>query len=139
MRRIVTDILYLTDFRLLVNGEARSGDKPFKGFNASLPWFSTPGKGRFILSIQPHEGYDFQKIGVVEGKTISFTFGGDKYEWISGAPVINRGGKYHLWVMRDPDFEPNKQALEDTNLISKGNCCLFGGFSRAYQLARPVK
>jgi len=130
-------ILKLTDHRLFINGEARSGDKPFiGGFAAPLPWFSVPGKGRFIFSIQPHEGHDFQKIGVIDGDKISFTYGGDKYEWVSGQPIINQRGKWNLWVLRDPNFEPSRQALDDTNLISKGNCCLYGALSRVYQLAR---
>jgi hypothetical protein len=126
----------LTGFRLLINGAASSGDKPFGGFYGPLPWFATPGKGRFILSIQPHEGYDFQKIGVIDGNTISFTFGGDNYEWISDGPVINYGAKYHLWVLHDPNFELSKQDLDDINLISKGNCCLYGVFSEPYQIGQ---
>jgi hypothetical protein len=129
--------LKLTDYRLLINGEVRSGDKPLLGgFVAPLPWFSVPGRGRFIFSIQPHEGYDFQKIGIIDENRISFTHGGDKYEWLSSLPIINQRGKWNLWVLHDPNFEPSKQALDDTNLISKGNCCLYGAFSRVYQLSR---
>ncbi|MBO0858322.1 MAG: hypothetical protein J2P21_07645 [Chloracidobacterium sp.] len=126
--------LKLASFRLLINGETRSGDKPFGGFAGPLPWFAVPGKGRFILSIQPHEGYNFQKIGVIEDNAISFTFGGDNYEWISGGPVIDHGGKYHLWVLYDPNFEPGKQALDDISLFSEGNCCLYGTFVEPYQI-----
>jgi len=130
-------VLKLTDYRLLINGEVRSGDKPLLGgFVAPLPWFSVPGRGRYIFSIQPHEGYDFQKIGVIDENRISFTHGGDKYEWVSSLPIINQRGKWNLWVLHDPNFEPSKQALDDTNLISKGNCCLYGAFSRVYQLGR---
>jgi len=86
-------VLKLTDYRLLINGEVRSGDKPLLGgFVAPLPWFSVPGRGRFIFSIQPHEGYDFQKIGVIDENRISFTHGGDKYEWVSSLPIINQRG-----------------------------------------------
>ncbi|MBO0726852.1 MAG: hypothetical protein J2P52_14705 [Blastocatellia bacterium] len=128
--------LKLIDHRLFINGEARNGDKPFGGFTAPLPWFSVPGRGRFIFSIQPHEGYDFQKIGVIDGNKITFTHGGDKYEWVSSLPIINQRGKWNLWVLVDPNFEPGKQALDDTNLISKGNCCLYGAFSKPYQIGR---
>jgi hypothetical protein len=129
-------VLKLAGFRLLINGEPRSGDRPFGGFYGALPWFALPGKGRFILSIQPHEGYDFQKIGVLDGNMISFTFGGDNYEWVSGGPVINHGGKYYLWVLHDPNFEPSKQALDDINLVGKGNCCLYGVFSKPSQMGQ---
>jgi len=128
--------LRLTDYRLLINGEVRSGDKPrIGGFVAPLPWFSVSGRGRFILSIQPHEGYDFQKIGVIDDNRISFAYGSDKYEWVSGLPIINGRGKWNLWVLHDPNFEPSKQLLGDPN-ISKGDCCLFGGVSHVDQLSR---
>lgn len=128
--------LKLTDYHLFINGEARSGDKPrIGGFVAPLPWFSVSGRGRFILSIQPHEGYDFQKIGVIHDNRISFTHGGDKYEWVSGLPIINGRGKWNLWVLHDPNFAPSKQTLGDPN-IGKGDCCLFGAFSNVYQLLR---
>jgi hypothetical protein len=130
-------VLKLIDHRLFINGEARNGDQPFVGgFAAPLPWFSVPGRGRFIFSIQPHEGYDFRKIGVIDDNKITFTHGGDKYEWVSSLPIINQRGKWNLWVLLDPNFEPSKQALDDTNLISKGNCCLYGAFSKPYQIAR---
>ena len=132
--------LRLTDYRLLINGEARSGDKPrHGGFVAPLPWFSVPSRGRFVFSIQPHEGYDFQKIGVIDDNRISFTYGGDKYEWVSGLPVINERGKWNLWVLHDPNFEPSRQAMENANLNRDRNCCLYGGFVSASQLAPTVK
>jgi len=132
--------LKLTSYRLLINGEARSGDKPLPGvFVAPLPWFSVPGRGRFVFSIQPHEGYDFQKIGVIDGNKISFTHGGDKYDWVSSLPIINERGRWNLWVLHDPNFEPSKQAMENANLIRNGNCCLYGGFVSASQLAPAGK
>lgn len=132
--------LKLTAHRLLINGEARSGDKLRSGgFVAPLPWFSVPGRGRFVFSIQPHEGYDFQKIGVIDDNRISFTHGGDKYEWVSSLPIINERGKWNLWVLHDPNFEPSKQAVENANLIRDGNCCHYGGFVSASQLARAGK
>ena len=130
-------VLKLADHRLFINGEARSGDQPFvEGFAAPLPWFSVPGRGRFIFSIQAREGYDFQKIVVIDDNKITFTHGGDKYEWVSSLPIINQRGKWNLWVLVDPNFEPGKQALDDTNLISKGNCCLYGAFSKPYQIGQ---
>jgi len=132
--------LRLTDYRLLINGEARSGAKPNTGgFVAPLPWFSVQGRGRFVFSIQPHGGYDFQKIGVIDGNRISFTHGDDKYEWVSGLPIINERGKWNLWVLHDPNFEPSQQAVEKANLNRDGNCCLYGGFVSASQLAPTGK
>jgi hypothetical protein len=82
-----------------------------------------PGKGLFILSIRPHEGYDFQKVGVAEGSKISFSYSADKYELVSRDPVIAFGGKWHIWVLLVTNYQPNPEVLEAYKLVSKGNCC----------------
>jgi hypothetical protein len=117
--------LNLTGFRLFINNEVRSGDREFRGLIGRLPYFYVPGKGRFILSIKPHEGYDFQKIGQIDGNRISFSYGGDEFELVSREPVLNRG-KWHLWVLHDDSFSPSPEELKDLNLYSNGNCCLYG-------------
>src|SRR5262249_13436066 len=103
-------MLKLSGFRLIINGKVRSGDREMGGFAGPLPFFYVTGKGRFILSITPHEGYDFQKIGVIDDNKIGFSYGGDEYEWICRSPVLGHGGKWHLWVMHDDSFQPSRQA-----------------------------
>jgi hypothetical protein len=119
-------MLKLNDFRLFINGEIRSGEEPLGGFASALPWFYMPGKGRFIFSLQPHAGYDFKKIAVLEGHKISFSYDGDSYEWNNGDSILGQGGKWHLWVLYDRDFMGDEKRLKDMQLISKGNCCLYG-------------
>jgi hypothetical protein len=127
-------MLKLTGFRLLINGEVRSGEREFSGFIGRLPYFYIPGKGRFILSIMPHEGYDFQKIGLIDGNKISFSYGGDEFEWVSRDPVLYRGGKWHLWVLHDENFIGSPELLKDSNLYSNGNCCLYGALGGTSRL-----
>ena len=115
--------LKLTDFRLIINGEVRSGERELDGIEGPLPSFYVPGKGLFILSIRPHEGYDFQKVGVAEGSKISFSYGADKYELVGHDPVIAFGGKWHIWVLLLTSYQPNPEVLEAYKLLSKGNCC----------------
>jgi hypothetical protein len=116
----------LRDFRLIINGEVRSGERELKGFNlGGLPAFYLPGKGVFVISIKPHEGYNFQKIGIADGKKISFSYDGDKYEWVNRYPVLPDGGIWNLWVLLDRDFRPLPEALEANKLVSKGNCCMY--------------
>src|SRR6185295_4890796 len=54
----------------------------------------------------PREGYEFQKVGLVTGNKIEFTIGGDHFEWLSTAPVLNDGGTWNLWVLHDPKYVP---------------------------------
>jgi hypothetical protein len=113
--------LAVRDHRLKINGEfvgsARSSSKPARGCAGALVWFYVPGRGRFIFSLIPHEGYDFQKVGRIETNKISFTLGGDAYEWTSSAPIVGTsGGNWNLWVLHDAgyvsDFDSQEQIVE---------------------------
>ncbi len=116
----------LANFRLIINGEVRSGERELRGFNlGGLPAFYLPGKGVFVISIRPREGHDFQKIGVAEKNKISFTYDGDKYEWVNRYPVLSEDGTWNLWIMLDSKFRPNPEALEANQRLSKGNCCMY--------------
>jgi hypothetical protein len=130
--------LKLTNYRLIINGEVRSGERELDVMRGPLPSFSVPGRGAFVLSIKPREvdrryykeigareGAIFQKIGVAEGNKISFSYGGDKYEWMSSEPVIPFGGKWNIWVFNMADYQEDADLAEAYKLLSKGNCCTF--------------
>jgi hypothetical protein len=132
--------LKLANCRLIINGEVRSGERELRGFAAPHPSFYVPGKGAFVLSIKPREvdrrhhkdlglreGAYFQKIGVAEGNKISFSYGGDNYEWVSSEPVIAFGGKWNIWVLYLADYKEDADLMEAYKLLSKGNCCSFFG------------
>lgn len=70
----------------------------------SIIWFHLPGRGRFIFSLVPYEGYDFRKVGVIENHRISFVWNEVSYEWISREPIVGSGGLWNLWVLHDPNF-----------------------------------
>ncbi len=97
--------LSIKDYRLLINGTAVAFGKS-GGCTGSLIWFYLPDRGRFIFSLVPREGYEFQKVGVVDNDKIEFTIKGDHYEWISSAPVLRGGGAWNLWVLHDPTYTP---------------------------------
>jgi hypothetical protein len=103
--------LKVINYRLLVNGELIAGDKPTGGCSGAILWFYLPGRGRFIFSIRPHEGYDFQKIGVIENNKLSFAIGEDRFQWISSSPVLQINGPFNLWVLHDADYRPELDDL----------------------------
>jgi hypothetical protein len=115
--------LAVRDYKLLLNDEQVAGGKPTRGCEGALVWFYVPGKGRFIFSLIPHQGYDFRKVGVIEDNKISFTLGNDHYEWISSAPVVGNGGNWNVWVLVDstyipiPEFYP---PAKDSAVASRG-------------------
>ncbi|HYG10801.1 MAG TPA: hypothetical protein VD835_12695 [Pyrinomonadaceae bacterium] len=119
--------LAVRDYKLTINGElVGGGRKPARGCAGALVWFYVPERGRFIFSLIPHEGYNFQKVGRIENNKISFTLGGDSYEWTSSAPVVGTsGGNWNLWVLHDAgyvsDFDSPEQIVEAAQPASGGS------------------
>lgn len=98
--------LAVRDYRLLLNGNVVGVGKSTKGCTGALVWFYVPERGRFIFSLVPREGYEFQKVGIIEDNRIEFTISGDHYEWLSSAPILSSGGIWNLWVLHDPKYTP---------------------------------
>jgi hypothetical protein len=96
--------LSVTEYRLLINGTLVAKGKSTT--SGALLWFYVSDRGRFIFSLVPREGYQFQKVGIVADNKIEFTLGGDHYEWISNAPVLKDGEVWNLWVLHDPNYTP---------------------------------
>jgi hypothetical protein len=98
--------LRVIDFRLLVDGNLVAAGKPGTKFSGALIWCYVEGSGRFIFSLVPRDGYDFQKAGIVEDNRIEFTLKGKHYEWLSSQPILPSGGSWNLWMLHDPTYVP---------------------------------
>jgi hypothetical protein len=107
-RDFTLDAVELTvkDYRLLVNGNVISTSKSNRACAGTLLWFYIPNRGRFIFSLAPRAGYEFQKVGVIENNRIEFTVNDNHYEWLSSSPVLPGGGLWNLWVLHDPNYTP---------------------------------
>lgn len=114
--------LSVSNHRLLINGKLAAAGKSSNITSGALLWFSVQDQGRFIFSLVPRAGYEFQKIGVVEGDRIEFTFNGDRYEWLSSVPIVGVRGRWNLWVLADPKYNPlfaAKPAIEENSIWEK--------------------
>jgi len=98
--------LSIKDYRLLLNGSVVAVGKSTSPVAGALVWFYVQGRGRFIFSLAPRDGYEFQKVGIVDGNRIEFTMAGDRYEWLSASPILSGGGTWNLWVLHDPKYSP---------------------------------
>ncbi|MDT7806947.1 MAG: hypothetical protein QOJ70_760 [Acidobacteriota bacterium] len=94
--------LKVSNYKLRVNGETIY--RSTGGCAGALVWFSLGDRGRFIFSLVPRPGYQFQKVGEVRHNVVSFEWGGDTYEWESAQPVVGTGGNWNLWVLHDADY-----------------------------------
>jgi len=106
----INDIkLRLTSPKLLVNGAVSSilGSRWEGIIEGSMIYLYIPEKGRFVFSLFPREGFNFQKDAVVESGKITFQTDNERYELISDAPIVNSGGNWNLWILRDADYKPD--------------------------------
>ncbi|MCA1642060.1 MAG: hypothetical protein LC785_08940 [Acidobacteria bacterium] len=110
----------LSDQRLLVNGELAPAARAPRPVSGALVWFYLPGRGRFVLSLAPREGYDFRKTAVVEDNRISFDYKGDHYELVSSAPVVGTGGDWFAWVLFDQSYTPEISSAEEIKRAAEG-------------------
>jgi hypothetical protein len=94
--------LKLEDYNLYLNGRhvIESGGS----VSGKVVWFCLPDKGPFVLSTNPHDGYDFNKVGVIKGNTISFTHDSNYYEWVSTSQVVSDGAERDLWLLVDEKY-----------------------------------
>lgn len=97
--------LKVNNSSLSINGTLVSKSKS-SGCSGALLWFYVPERGRFIFSLVPREGYEFQKIAVLDGNRIEFSVNGELYEWSSATSILPEGGAWNIWVLRDPDYTP---------------------------------
>ena len=93
-------------YSLLLNGNEVSKSKSSIGCNGALLWLYIPERGRFIFSLVPREGYDFEKVAVLDENKIAFTIGEEHYEWVSSDSILPSGGTWNLWVLRDTNYTP---------------------------------
>jgi hypothetical protein len=98
--------LRMKNYTLLLNGNEVSKSKSSIGCTGALLWLYIPGRGRFIFSLVPREGYDFAKVAVLDENRIAFTIDNEHYEWVSSDSIIPSGGTWNLWVLRDTNYTP---------------------------------
>jgi hypothetical protein len=88
---------------LRVNGAAVSpGIVAAQMIRRRLVWLSVPGGKRFLLSLCPYPDYPFQKSGVANSYTLSFSWNGDRYELQTRAPITESSGAWNLYVLASP-------------------------------------
>lgn len=98
--------LTIMDYRLLVDGNLVAAGKPATNFTGALLWCYVEGQGRFIVSLVQRDGYQFQKVGVINENRMEFTVKGKHYEWLSSSPILPSGGSWNIWVLHDPNYVP---------------------------------
>jgi GWxTD domain-containing protein len=112
-------MMKMINYQLFINDELVAGGKRSGAAAGPIIWFHLQERGRFIFSLKPHEGYDFQKLGTIERNRLKFTLNNERYEWVSDTPVVDSGGPWNLYVLYDPNYVPDSFFL-GVNGAAKG-------------------
>lgn len=78
-----------------------------------------PGKGRFIMSPFQRQGYAFQKIGVITNNELEFSYAGENYKITSKEPILGNGGKWHCWILFEPNYVPKVDTKDPIDVITQ--------------------
>lgn len=128
----------VSNYRLLVNGELVAGANPTGGCSGAIIWFYLPGRGRFIFSIKPHTGYDFQQVGAIENNKILFSVDGEQYQWISSSPIVGASGHFNVWVLHDRHYRPELPDAQGSRSVRyKDRSSVLIGAADAIELVLP--
>ena len=90
-----------------INGQKQSGLTGFTGKPGASFWVAFPGRGRYILSLVPYDG--FSKSGIVRDNVLSFQDGGQEYEVRLMSPIAGSGKAWNLYVLHDAGYEGKPQ------------------------------
>ena len=84
--------------RVLIDGKP-AGSAANSGVRGDeIVMFYIPGRGAYFVSRRPVSGYDFMKIGVVDGKRLSFVLNNEKFEVVSDSEISESS---EVWVLHD--------------------------------------
>ncbi len=93
-------------FEVFVNG------KPWQGHTigwhidtGSTIWLGLTGRGMYILSLGPREGYNFQKAGAIRNNVIAFRDNDNEYEIRTSGPILGSDRAWSLYVLHLPERE----------------------------------
>ena len=133
--------LRVVDFRLLVDGTLVGKGKPGTDFAGALLWCYVENAGRFIFSLVPREGYEFQKVGVIDDNKIEFIVAGKRYEWWSSAPILPTGGMWNVWVLHDPKYLPfgsQEVSRQEKSRLDKLDDSIKAAEAKVQRMGRPT-
>lgn len=142
-RDFTLDAVALTvrDYRLLIDGNLVAAGKPGTNFAGALIWCYVEGHGRFIFSLVPRDGYQFQKAGIIKDNRIEFTMKGNHYEWLSSAPILPSGGTWNVWVLHDPEYVPfgsQEIVKKEKNKLDKLDDSIKAAQNKAVKIGDPA-
>ncbi|HRH45807.1 MAG TPA: hypothetical protein PKY82_29465 [Pyrinomonadaceae bacterium] len=94
--------LQLANYKLYINGKLIKRPKDFSGISRFFGMEFNQYDKALVLTAVPVPGYDFKRVGVIDGNKMLFTYNGDKFEIVSTVPILGFVKKWNLWMMNPP-------------------------------------
>lgn len=85
-----------------------NGRLNLNGIGGPIVWLYVPDRGRFLLSILPHQGYAFERSGTIQGNRLTFSAAGDSYVCQTKFPILSNTGTWNLYVRHEPGYRPER-------------------------------
>jgi hypothetical protein len=79
------------------------------GMGGKVLWFTLKDGRQFIVSTNPHNGYDFKKAGKIVGNVISFWHEDNYYEWTSTELITSDGLEKEVWLLVGTSYLKNNE------------------------------
>lgn len=95
-------IIHLTNPSLFINGEFAADSGGVEEVTGQSAFVDVPGRGRFVLTLDAHRDPSFSPAGAVQGNSIEFRVGPDRFRVECSAPVtVNPSVPVYVYFKRD--------------------------------------
>jgi len=88
--------------KVFVNGKLESAHRT--AVSAPIVWLAIEGRGRFIVSLVPHETFGFKRNGVVSANGMLWRDGATEIRIESNSRIAPASGAFNLYVLHQPDW-----------------------------------
>ncbi len=112
------EMISLKDIAIRVDGHAMSA--PAASMIGAAARIDIPGHGMYVVAAyDPHQAAPraFAAVAHAEGKTLSWSMGGDRVEITSSTNILTRSESGELWVYRDPHYQPDVVGLQAADTV----------------------
>src|SRR5580698_3329595 len=96
----------LSGLKVAIHGQPASPAGAGSDVSGRYAMFYIPGRGGYFFSSEQVDQPQFQDVGVVDGKHLTFTIDNENYDCTTGAPILVHADRGQLWVFHDPNYKP---------------------------------
>jgi hypothetical protein len=92
--------------RVSINGQLASPPDSGSDVAGRYAMFYIPGRGGYFFSAEASEPPPFLKVGVVDGKHLTFVVDNETYDCTARVQILVQSERGELWVYQDPNYKP---------------------------------